>query len=110
MRAWFTRESFQLKIEYQAKKLKMSFVENMELWTELNGRLQILRAALEDKARTDNTDVKREVAKCLYNHGYISTKLDYCRPAPEQPVAAQATELAALQHEVNVHEAASNAI
>ena len=88
----------------------MSFNENMELWTELSGRLQILRAALIDKARTDNNDVKREVVKSLYNNGYISTKLDYSRPTPEQPVAAQAAELAALQHEVNVHEATSNAI
>ena len=88
----------------------MSYAENMELWNELNGRLQVLRVALEAKARTDNTDIKREVAKRLYQHGWISTNLDYCRPAPEQPAAAQATELAAILREVEAHKAESNAI
>ena len=88
----------------------MTYAENMELWNELNSRLQILRAALEVKARTDNTDVKREVFKRLYQHGWITTNLAYCRPAPEQPAAAQATELAALLHEINAHEAECNAV
>ena len=88
----------------------MSYAENMELWNELNGRLQIFRAALEAKARTDNTDIKREVAKRLYQHGWITTNLAYCRPAPEQPAAAQATKLAALLCKIDAHKAECNTV
>ena len=82
----------------------------MELWTEMSERLQGLRAALLNKARTDEDNVKREVAKSLYKNGYLTTQLEYSRPTPEQPADAQADELAALQHEVDMHEATSIAI
>ena len=82
----------------------------MELWTEMSERLQGLRAALMNKARTDEENVKREVAKSLYKNGYLTTQLEYSRPTPEQPADAQADELAALQHEVDMHEATSIAI
>ena len=88
----------------------MSFNANMELWTEMSERLQGLRAALLNKARTDEDNVKREVAKSLYKNGYLTTQLEYSRPTPEQPADAQADELAALQHEVDMHEATSIAI
>ena len=88
----------------------MSFNANMELWTEMSNRLQGLRAALLNKARTDDNNVKREVAKSLYNNGYLTTQLEYSCPTPEQPADAQADELAALQHEVDMHEATSIAI
>ena len=86
----------------------MTYAENMELWNELNSRLQVLRAALEVKARTDRE--KREVFKRLYQHGWITTNLAYCRPAPEQPAAAQATKLAALLRKIDAHKAECNTV
>ena len=89
----------------------MSFNANMELWTEMSERLQGLRAALMDKAdRTDEENVKREIARSMYKNGWLTTQLEYSRPTLEQPADAQADELAALQHEVDMHEATSIAI
>ena len=88
----------------------MSFNANMELWTEMSERLQGLRAALMNKARTDEENVKREIARSMYKNGWLTTQLEYSRPTPEQSADAQADELAALQHEVDMHEATSIAI
>ena len=62
------------------------------------------------KVQTDNIAVKKEVLKLLYHHGYLSENLRHYQPAPESPAANQAAELAAIQHEISLHEIACAAV
>ena len=82
----------------------MSFLANEELWYDLESRMDLLKESLINKARTDDVELKRELTKRLYHHGWLETNLRRCRPAPEISAATQAAELATVLQQINQHE------
>ena len=82
----------------------MSFLANEELWYDLESRMDLLKESLINKARTDDVELKRTIAKRLYHHGWLSANLSRCRPAPELSAATQAAELATVLQQINQHE------
>ena len=82
----------------------MSFLANEELWYDLESRMDLLKESLINKSRTDDVELKRELVKKLYHHGWLETNLRRSRPAPEMSAAAQAAELAAVLQQITQHE------
>jgi hypothetical protein len=77
----------------------------MDLWNDLRSRMDNLRESLIFKSTTaDDVDIKREICKMLYHHGWLSSNLEYCRPSLHLSAVTQAAELADLLVEVNMHE------
>jgi regulator of replication initiation timing len=88
----------------------MSYEENEALWQQLRQRLARTHEMLEEKAQTEDLEVKRAATRGLYHQGWTITNLMYCRPSRDRPAASEAAELAVIQQSVEEHEAAVNQI
>ncbi len=82
----------------------MSYEENEILWQQLRHRLTRTHEKLEEKATTDNEEIRRAVARGFYQQGWVLTRLMYCRPRLDRPAAPEAAELAVVQQDIESHE------
>ncbi len=88
----------------------MSYEMNEILWQQLRQRLAQTHEILIEKSATENIEVKRAALRGLYQQGWLTTNLNYCRPSQDRPAAPEAAELANIQQEIASHEATTEQI